>query len=396
MKKIILSVVAVLIAIATIHANDNSKSYLISQVKIASIRADSAYKAKDYDLGIKILESYLKMYRSYPKSLRDSMPYIEANRGYDLATLYGAKGNKGKALEWFTRAIDFGYSDYYSILNNKNLDIIRDDSLYQDLMKPLKESNDFLHVLQQSNGYYSEPTLPSLSYASSSDPDLIKLRKYLNLDSVAGNGDEISKIKNITAFVHNLIIHDGNSQFPPYKNMIEMIEICHKQKRGATCRIMATLLNECFLSMGFPSKFVTCLPKVYVSDCHVINAVWSQSLNKWLWMDPSFNAYIMDANNNLLSIEEVREALRENKPLKTNSDINWNNKKIDKSYYLDYYMAKNLYLIEACDYYGYNTEKGKPKYITLAPLNTVKANEIEGMNTDYLTSNNRYFWQAPK
>lgn len=57
---------------------------------------------------------------------------------------------------------------------------------------------------------------------------------------------------------------------------------------------MAQMLNECYLAMGFKSRFITCMPKVMINDCHVINAVYSNTLNKWLWMDPTFNAYVTD------------------------------------------------------------------------------------------------------
>jgi hypothetical protein len=55
----------------------------------------------------------------------------------------------------------------------------------------------------------------------------------------------------------------------------------------------------------------------------------------------------MDENGVMLSIAEVRERLRTDQPLQLNEDANWNNKsKQTKEYYLDTYMAKNLYYID--------------------------------------------------
>ena len=101
--------------------------------------------------------------------------------------------------------------------------------------------------------------------------------------------------------------------------------------------MVAQMLTEVYLAMGFKARFVTCLPKDYVSDCHVITTVYSNTLNKWLWVDPTFDAYVMDENGTMLSIAEVRERLREDKPLQLNDYANWNHKsKQTKEYYIDH------------------------------------------------------------
>ena len=70
------------------------------------------------------------------------------------------------------------------------------------------------------------------------------------------------------------------------------------------------VLNEMYLAMGFKSRYVTCMPSdPNDNDCHVINIVYSETLNKWLWVDPSFGIYVTDENNNMLGIAETRERL---------------------------------------------------------------------------------------
>ena len=97
--------------------------------------------------------------------------------------------------------------------------------------------------------------------------------------------------------------------------------------------------------MGIKSRYVTCMPKdPNDNDCHVINSVYSQQLNKWIWIDLSFNAYVKDEKGNFLGIAEIRERLINNKPLVLNEDANHNNEtKQTKEEYLENYMAKNLY-----------------------------------------------------
>jgi hypothetical protein len=92
-------------------------------------------------------------------------------------------------------------------------------------------------------------------------------------------------------------------------------------------------------------------------------------------MDPSHGTFVMDDNNNLLSIEEVREHLKNNQSLKLNAET-----KVSKLWYLDYYMAKNLYWIQCTNKSQFNTEsRYRPadpnlQYISLVPSGFDKSN----------------------
>jgi len=70
---------------------------------------------------------------------------------------------------------------------------------------------------------------------------------------------------------------------------------------------------------------VTCKPKpLEFNDCHVINSVFSHQLNKWIWVDPEFDAYVMNEKGELLGLQEVRDRLINDKPLILNPEANWN------------------------------------------------------------------------
>lgn len=109
-------------------------------------------------------------------------------------------------------------------------------------------------------------------------------------------------------------------------------------------------------------------------------------------MDPTFNAYVSDENGNLLSIAEVRERLRSDKPLVLNEDANWNNEtKQTKEYYLDSYMAKNLYWLTTTLHSGYNIETDKTTggYINLFPSGFSTSYDTNGI----ITTNDKLFWE---
>jgi len=292
--------------------------------------------------------------------------------------------------------------DFVILLNGK-------DSAYTRIV--WEESNVDIYKTGATYNYSDTRSIPKFTYQSQDDPNLIRIRKDLHLDSIAGSGNELSQIFNLMHWVHNLIKHDGNSNNPTLKNAIDLIKVCKAENRGVNCRMMATVLNECYLSMGIKSRYITCMPReTEFDDCHVINMVYSNDLNKWIWIDPTFDAYVMDDEGNLLGIQEVRERLIHGQPLVLNADANWNRTNLQtKAYYLEYYMAKNLYRLESPLVSEYNTEtkeNGKVvSYIELLPLDGIEATVQKSEQTNdktgtkiikYKTNNPDFFWIKPE
>ena len=263
--------------------------------------------------------------------------------------------------------------------------------------------------------YSDNRFVPAFTYQSKENSSLVKIRRDFHLDSVAGKGNEISKILNLMHWVHNTVKHDGGSQNPTLKNAIDLIKVCQSEKRGVNCRMMATILNECYLSLGFKSRYVTCMPKeTEFDDCHVINMVYSNDLKKWIWIDPTFDAYVMNEKGELLGLLEVRERLINDKPIILNPDANWNREQSQtKKNYLDNYMAKNLYRLECPVSSEYDTEtvkEGKTvTYLELLPLDglvqTPQKSEKQDLKssqrtknsyTYYKTNNPNLFWSKPE
>lgn len=291
-----------------------------------------------------------------------------------------------------------------------NFTILLNDSIRANTQ--IKYKMPYLEKLKIANKYdFSDNRfIPKFEYQSMDNPNLVRIRKDLNLDSIAGNGNEVSKILNLLHWVHNIIRHDGSSNNPTLKNAIDLIKVCKTENRGVNCRMMATILNECYLSMGIKSRYITCMPKeTKFDDCHVINMVYSNDLKKWIWIDPTFDAYVMNEKGELLGLSEVRERLINGKTLILNPDANWNKKNSQtKEYYLETYMAKNLYRLETPLVSEYDTETWKSGkeiiYVELLPLDGIeqKPQKDEKTNTktgvkfvNYKTNNPNLFWTEP-
>jgi len=137
---------------------------------------------------------------------------MKANIYYNLSCTYSLLNQKKQALESLEKSVALGYNDYFHILEDTDLDNIRKEKRFVALLEKMsKETN--LSTLQQAEGYEKSDTaeLPQFFYEEAESARLQDVKKLFKLDSIAGNGDEISKILNIMYWIHNNIRHDGSS-----------------------------------------------------------------------------------------------------------------------------------------------------------------------------------------
>jgi hypothetical protein len=330
-------------------------------------------------------------------SVNPILSFAGSNVFYNTACLQALAGEQASALHFLARAVQYGYKGYPHIVQDSDLMVLHGNPQFEQIVQKVRQTGDMLYILRHSEPYdrAQTPGQP-FTYDAPTDADLLRVRQHFNLDSIAGQGDEIARIKRIMYWLHDLIRHDGSGGFPAScpRNAIALSEACKAQGRGLNCRGLALVLSECYLAMGWPARALTCQSKAYDTDpdCHVICMVWSRTLHKWIWMDPTFAAYVTDENGLLLHPGEVRERLIDGRPLVLNDDANWNHQSHQtKESYLETYMAKNLYLMCAHTRNGFGIEGGNKKsdYIALTPA---------GMQYKWgtATHNDQYFWQPPK
>jgi hypothetical protein len=366
--------------------------------------------AKEYRQILSRYPEWEKKYNALGPTDKQLFRGALANVDYNRACYYALLKDRPNAVLSFRHAVENGYKNYSHAKVDSDLDLIRSDKEFQQQMAAIREYGDFIYVLQQAKGYAPNEArkLPVFTYQSADEPHLVALRKTYKLDSIAGQGNEVSRYINLLHWVHEQVPHDGNHENPAVRNAQDLMRVCRAEKRGLNCRGLATILNEAYLAMGYKARFVGCLPKDSTDvDSHVINAVYSPSLQKWLWMDPTNDAYVMNEQGQLLSIEEVRARIIDGRPLLVNPTANWNHKvSKTKEDYLYQYMAKNLYKLQCPLSSQYDLEtRGSGKaiqYVTLLPA-AVGAKKPAVKNTQdgttsytlYNTSNAEAFWQKP-
>lgn len=408
MKTRFLILLTFLTVVFTLHAQTKPDAYSRLQQELASMEKAymETYQQPKHAQAIELMQAMLvkidqaanKMHEM--KERKEMINNMKSNLYYNMACSYALLGKKHKAINAFLSAVDYGYKNYQHALTDTDLDNLRNDQRFKNAIASL-EQYDYRFILRHAAKYSKETAdgKPTFVYQQPDDYYLQRVKEYFKLDSVAGKGDEISKIISLMQFVHNSIRHDGERFALCETDAIDIYNYHKATGNGVNCRQLAIALNGLYLAMGFPSRYVTCLPKDPNDyDCHVINCVYSSQLGKWVWMDPTFNAYVKDDNGNFLSIAEVRERIINMQPLVLNNDANWNNESpMGKAEYLDSYMAKNLYWLECAENSCFNPEtrfrQNEQRYIQLVPEGfSVPLNQ--GVRT-VTTSDPDYFWQTP-
>lgn len=364
--------------------------------------SQDCYHSKQYDAAIRSMDKIVAMFDTVEidsqwTDIIEDMESARVDVYYTIACCHSLLKQKKQALEYLEKAVSAGYTNYTNMLEDEDLDNIRKEKKFISLLDELK-AYEPLTLLKNSSKYVKNgnDSLPEFVYQDAEDNCLQNVRTYFNLDSVAGDGDEISKILNILHFVHNAIKHSGSNFALCEFDAIDIYNYYKTTGKGVNCRHLAIALNEMYLSMGIPSRYVTCLPfDRNDPDCHVINAVWSSQYQKWIWIDPTFEAYVKDESGSFLSIAEVRERLIDGRPLFLNEDANWNNQnKQTKEYYLETYMAKNLYWFDCATNFRFNPESryrySGTEYISLTPSEYVIAK-----SSSAITHDPDFFWQSP-
>lgn len=401
-----------LLGAASVHAQQvKTKAEFDAYSTSKSKEIRQLITAKQYRPALALYAQWHQAYNTLDEATKQNFRGLEANLYYNEACYYSLLKDRPNALANFRQAIRSGYQDYLHATSDTDLDFIRGDKAFQQQMASIRDKGDYRYILQKDKGYTTESAsrLPSFRYQAADAPQLAMLRKTYKLDSIAGAGTDVSQMINLMHWVHERVPHNGTIENPKLRNAHDLLTVCQQEKRGLNCRGLATVLNEVYLAMGFQSRFVGCLPKDTADfDSHVINSVYSTSQKKWLYMDPTQDAYVMNEQGNLLSIEEVRERLINGQPLLLNPTANWNHKQsATKEEYLYRYMAKNLYQLETPVSSEYNLETratGKTiQYVRL--LTQPAAAKAPPISTDkvgtttlisYTTSNAAAFWQPPQ
>ena len=330
-----------------------------------------------------------------PKQAIDAQ---KATYQYDLACCYAILGNKKMAMKTLALSVDNGYDNYSNMYWDQDLASLKKDKKFRALLAIVKERQP-LEKLKRSNAYRpeAEDVIPKFEYQPKEHHNLQRVRDYFKLDTIPGKDNELEHIKNLLHFVHDNIRHDGSRMTICEFDAIDLYNYYKATGNGVNCRMLAITLCDLYLAMGYKARVVTCLAAdPNDPDCHVINSVWSETMQKWLYIDPTMDAWVMDENGTMLSIAEVRERLIDGRELVLCPTANWNHESPQtKEYYLETYMAKNLYY-QVCKKRSFFNQESIYRNTDNVDVRLIPEGFDNGINNNCATTTNpEVFWAAP-
>ena len=402
-KRIIMAVATALVCMGSFAQNQRIMQFQEEYSKIQSHYQELVHngKRKEAMEPLRMLINLLDTTTVFNETEIPEAAIIEqkANSVYDMACLYALTGQKKKALQELEKSVNLGYKNYNNMRYDNDFQSLRKDKKFQALLAEVKGRRP-LGVLQKSAPYAIDSVKMDnpFHYQPKESMNLRMVREYFKLDSVAGQSDELSKIINLLHFAHDNIRHDGNNRAFAELDAIDLYNYYKTTGRGVNCRQLAISLCEMYLSMGIPARYVTCMPADPNDyECHVINTVWSNQLQKWLYIDPTMDAWVTDENGTMLSIAEVRERLINDQPLVLCETANWNHESQQtKEYYLDEYMAKNLYYFVCKKISRFNPES---VYRNNPPEDDIRLIPAGFVNDNWkcdTTTDPDFFWAKPE
>lgn len=210
-----------------------------------------------------------------------------------------------------------------------------------------------------------------------------------NLDSLVEGYKDVELMKILLEWVTDSFRHDGSVILPKDRNVYALIDSC-QQNNGINCRGLSIILAEVLRLYGIPATHITCMPmEAEFTDCHVVTHAYSEELDQWIMLDPTYKLILKDSNDDYINLPMLRNHLINNTKLKANDDAGWNGNKFYIDNYREY-MTKNTFRF-SCQtdlYYGSDAIRNNIDNM-LIPLNySVGTNER-------VTTSDTVFWATP-
>ncbi len=260
---------------------------------------------------------------------------------------------------------------------------------------------DYVGILKQYPTYDTiKYSVPDFTYQSNKSIEIQKFRNRYRIDSIAGPGDEFDQQIRLLKWVNNSFKHNGNKPLPGmvYADTLALIG----QKEGLNCGGLAIILNTVYLSMGFKSRFITCLNNDSTfNDPHSLTIVFSNKYNKWILVDPTYCAFFLDDFGRPLSIEEIRYKLLNSLEIRLNDAFHLNSISTTaiKSNEYYQYLTRNMFRFISpihnssqynLDCFEYIQLIPKGFKFSATPLGQVM---IDGCSKVYCIDNQKQFWK---
>jgi hypothetical protein len=184
------------------------------------------------------------------------------------------------------------------------------DELNELLEKPIKK----IFIVESNNMYAHARFRKLLLPTTLNEPVLVELKKYVvsKQPTFAGMSDT-ALMKSVAGWMASTIRHDGREYTRKSTSLIEMLDSYFDGSTKIRCQDISQLYANIMISFGNVARIVYVNTKNSdygtIGSGHVLTEVWSNTLNKWVMIDPQFGV-TASANGSHLNYYEFVYALK--------------------------------------------------------------------------------------
>lgn len=193
---------------------------------------------------------------------------------------------------------------------------MKEEEYYSKLQSMTLADNNFSKFNE-----YPQNNISNFSYHFLYSNQYAELCSKYKLQEIAQNGNTFTKAVNIMNFINAKTKYCGNSQLveTDVKSIIQY-SFNKDFEQAINCEQKAVLLSEFLFSLGIFAHpiifehyaFNNTYTMITEIDCHVCVHIYLPEEQKWILLDPSFNAYFSDDKGNVLNIIEIKNRLKNN------------------------------------------------------------------------------------
>lgn len=205
-----------------------------------------------------------------------------------------------------------------------------------------------IKIIDSNNGTFAYQSGNQIYLTLKTDKKyLSSLKKYAESKGLSiGKGEEFQTIKRILKWSASQWEHDGTNAPPHGFNALDILKSAMTKGERYRCVEYSIVASELLQSHGFVVRTVGLRSKDVAyggfGQGHVVTEVWSNSWNKWLFLDPQSGIFLTH-NNEVLNIYDIYKMKNQRKwnEVKINCVIRKINDEEKKKYkdFLVYYLG---------------------------------------------------------
>ena len=144
---------------------------------------------------------------------------------------------------------------------------------------------------------------------------LPELDDYLPRELTKCEKHDFENMMRLMIWVHKALIPDSMATPAEPFHCLNILEKTWTDQMTSNCWMFSVVLNEIYLSVGYRSRMVRCMPlDLRFCDCHCVVQAYVEQYRKWVTFDPSFGTYYCNTQKVPLNLKEIREYIIRGEP----------------------------------------------------------------------------------